>query len=58
VTVALSDASTITVSVVGFFALLVIVALTRAVLRRDAKPYKRYRLGVFVERDDGPKEDE
>lgn len=50
--VALSDSSTITISVIGFFALLVIVALTRAVMRRDETPYRRYRLGIFVERDD------
>lgn len=50
---ALSNATTITIAVVGLFALLAIVALVRYVVRREPTPpsWKRYRLGVFLERD-------
>lgn len=48
---ALSDATVITLVVVGFFVFVVLVVVTRSVMRRDTLPYRRYRLGVFVERD-------
>jgi len=55
---ALSDASTITIAVVAFFVFLVVVAVVRAVLTHDKPPYRRYRLGVFVERDDGKNDED
>ena len=49
---AVSDATTITVSLVGLAVFLVLVVLVRLVMRRGSPPsWRRYRLGVFVERD-------
>lgn len=50
---ALSGATTITISVVGLAALIAILALLRVVFRRDRPEasWRRYRMGVFVERD-------
>lgn len=50
--IALTDASTVTIIIVGFFVFLVLVAVARTVMRRDTPAYRRYRLGIFVERDD------
>jgi len=52
----LSDASTITFSVVGFFVFLVLVVLLRSLMRRDSFNWRHIRIGFFIERD--PKEGE
>jgi len=56
--IAVDQATTITAIVVAFFALLAIIALVRSIFRRDdPPPTKRFRVGVFVERDHGVDED-
>lgn len=49
----LSQPTTITLSVVGLFAFLALIALLRIVLRGEPSParWRRFRFGVFVERD-------
>jgi len=49
--IAYSDATVITAIVAGFFLLLALIALVRAVTRRGPPQPTRYRIGVFVERD-------
>jgi hypothetical protein len=46
-----SDATLITGIVVLFFALLALLAFGRAIFRRDPPAARRFRIGVFVERD-------
>ena len=54
----MSDAETVTAIVAAFFALLALVALARSLTHRGPS-YRRFRVGVFVERDDyGADEDE
>jgi len=48
---ALSDHSTITISVIGLFAFLAIVALARTLLRKGDRDWRRIRIGFFIERD-------
>jgi len=48
---ALSDHSTITISVIGLFAFLAIVALARSLIRKGASDWHRIRIGFFIERD-------
>jgi len=49
--VALTGATTITVSVVGLFAFLAILALLRVLLRRSDPTWRTFRVGFFLERD-------
>lgn len=49
---AISDATTITFTVVGFFAFLALLAVARSALRKDKKHYRRVRMGFFIERGD------
>jgi len=49
---AVSTPTTITISVVGFFALIAILIFARLALRRTPPPTTRnFRVGVFIERD-------
>ncbi len=48
---ATSAATQITALVVGFFALLALLAVARAIFRPSAPTPRRFRVGVFVERD-------
>jgi hypothetical protein len=48
--IAVSDATTITISVVGFLAFLAIVALARVLLRSEESRWRKVRLGFFIER--------
>lgn len=52
--IAYSDATVIVGIVAAFFLLLALIALARTVSRRFPPSYRRFRVGVFVERDDGP----
>lgn len=52
---ALSDAETITLAVVGFFVILMLLVFARVVLRKVPPSFRRFRVGVFVERDNGDK---
>jgi hypothetical protein len=52
VTLAYSDATTITAAVVALFALLALVAVARMVLKTDRPRMQRFRVGIFVERED------
>lgn len=47
----MSTAATIVVAVVAFAAFLALVTLARLVLRRSPPTWRRFRVGVFVERD-------
>jgi len=60
VSAALSQPTTITITIVGLFAFFAILALLRVVLRKEPNPasWRRYRLGVFLERDPIELEDE
>lgn len=51
--VALTQASTITISVAGVVVLLALLALLRILFRKEPSPpsWRRLRAGVFVERD-------
>ena len=49
----LSDATTITFTVVGFFVFLAVLAVARSALRKERKHYPRVRIGLFIERDSG-----
>lgn len=51
--IALSQPTTITVTVAGALIVLGVLVLLRLILRREPTPprWRRYRLGVFVERD-------
>lgn len=53
----LSNVETITLAVVGFFVLLALTAVVRAVLRREAR-WRSIRVGLFLERDNDPPSDE
>lgn len=53
----MSDSLTITISVAAVFIALALLALLRMVIRRysgDAKPWRRVRIGFFVEREHFP----
>lgn len=50
----MSDDVTITLAVVGFFLVLALLTFARLLLRRTPPTYRRFRVGVFVERDDDP----
>jgi hypothetical protein len=50
--IAYSDAVTITVAVAAFFAVLALLAFARVLLRKGPPPPRRFRIGIFVERDD------
>lgn len=47
----LSQSSTITISVIGFFAFLAIVVLARSLLTKKDSTWRRIRIGFFIERD-------
>lgn len=47
----MSDAETITLAVVGFFLVLALLTFARLLLRKAPPSYKRFRVGVFIERD-------
>jgi hypothetical protein len=46
-----SDATVITAIIVSFFAVLVLAVLARSLFTRDPPAARRFRVGVFVERD-------
>jgi hypothetical protein len=55
--IAYSDATTITGLLTTFFVLLALIALARSMLRDKGAPQdRRFRVGVFVERDRAPAE--
>jgi hypothetical protein len=56
--IAVSQATAITAIIVAFFALLALVAFGRAMFRRHPPAARRFRVGVFVERDQERKDDE
>jgi len=56
--IAYSDAVTITVAVAAFFAVLALLAFARVLLRKGAPPNRRFRIGIFIERDDGSEYEE
>lgn len=41
----------ITISVLGFFALIALVSIVRIILRREESAWRRLRVGFFIERD-------
>ena len=47
----LSQSSTITISVIGFFAFLAIVVLARSLLTKKDSTWRHIRIGFFIERD-------
>jgi hypothetical protein len=49
--IALAAATSITLAVIAFFALLTVLIFLRLLLRNEAPKWKRLRWGVFVERD-------
>ena len=55
---AVSTATEIAISVAGVIVLLALLLLLRVLLRREPRPpgWRRYRLGVFVERDAADRE--
>ena len=55
---AVSDVETVTLAVVGFFLVLALLTFARIVLRRMPPSYRRFRIGVFIERDNGTHNDE
>ena len=50
----LSDATTVTISIVGLFAFIAIIALVRSLLTRKETNWLRIRVGFYVERDVKP----
>jgi hypothetical protein len=57
--IAYSDAVTITVAVALFFFLLALLTFARVLLRKAPPSYRRFRIGIFIERDDyGDDDDE
>ena len=54
----MSDAETIVLTVVAFFVILALLTFARVILRRSPPSYRRFRVGVFVERDDYSDPDE
>ena len=56
---AVSEATSITAIAAGFFVALALISLTRALWVKHRPPRsRRYRVGVFVERDAQPQEQE
>jgi hypothetical protein len=57
--VGLTDPVSITISVIGFFIVLVLFVFLRLVLRREPSPisWRRFRIGFFVERDSSDPDD-
>jgi hypothetical protein len=51
VTLALSDVGTIVSAVVGFLVVVALLVFARLMLAKVPPTYRRYRFGVFVERD-------
>jgi len=49
---AYSDAVVITAAVAAFFGLLALLAFARVLLRKGPPPPRRFRIGIFIERDD------
>ena len=50
-TLALSDVGTIVSAVVGFLVVVALLVFARLMLAKVPPTYRRYRFGVFVERD-------
>jgi hypothetical protein len=48
-----SDVETITITVIAFFLVLALLTFARTILRRMPPTYRRLRVGIFVERDNG-----
>jgi hypothetical protein len=48
---ALSDAQTIVTAVIGFLVIVALLVFARLMLAKVPPTYRRYRFGVFVERD-------
>jgi hypothetical protein len=55
---ALAPVEAVTISIIGFFALIALLTFARIWLRKAPPSYRRFRVGVFVERDDYSKGDE
>lgn len=49
--IALTNATTVTLSVAGAVVVIAVLVFLRVMLRRDAAGWRRFRVGFFVERD-------
>ena len=49
--IAVTDVTYVTASIVGFFALFTLVTLARIIFRREDPNWRRFRIGLFIERD-------
>jgi hypothetical protein len=47
---AISDASTITITLAGFFIFLALITFLRLLLRKEPPDWRKVRIGLFIER--------